>query len=236
LKEVSKETANDGDSDPHPGSEGTGPACIVCRAPRCRHFARLESRLYWRCPGCQATFLDSAQQPAREAEAAEYALHENDPDEPGYRRFLSRLTTRLFPLLPAGARGLDYGCGPGPALPAMASEQGFDMQAHDPLFGPELPEPGEGFDFITCTEVWEHFHAPWQEFPRLDRLLRPGGWLGVMTCFQTDDARFANWHYRRDPTHVVFYREATMHRIASLMGWECRIPVKDVVLFRKKIC
>ena len=40
----------------------------------------------------------------------------------------------------------------------------------------------------------------------LSYLVRPGGWTGVMTCFQTDDARLAHCHYRRDPTHVVFYR------------------------------
>jgi len=64
-------------------------------------------------------------------------------------------------------------------------------------------------------------------------MLHPGGWLALMTCFQTDDARFANWHYRRDPTHVVFYREATFRHIARLLGWQCEIPCKDVVLMQK---
>ena len=50
-----------------------------------------------------------------------------------------------------------------------------------------------------------------------------------MTCFQTDDKRFADWHYRKDPTHVVFYRETTFRTIARQRGWTCQIPVKDVV-------
>ncbi len=79
----------------------------------------------------------------------------------------------------------------------------------------------------------EHFHHPHAEFTRLRALLRPGGWLAVMTCFQTDDARFAQWHYRKDPTHVVFYREATFHHLARLWGWECVVPVKDVVLMQR---
>lgn len=47
-----------------------------------------------------------------------------------------------------------------------------------------------------------------------------------MTCFQTDDARFAAWHYRRDPTHVVFYRESAFRRIAERFGWRCEVPCR----------
>ena len=61
----------------------------------------------------------------------------------------------------------------------------------------------------------------------------PGGWLAVMTCFQTEDRRFAGWHYRKDLTHVVFYRESTQRWIAALHGWECDVPVKDVALMHK---
>jgi len=63
--------------------------------------------------------------------------------------------------------------------------------------------------------------------------VRPGGWLAVMTCFQTDDTRFRDWHYRHDPTHVVFYREATFRHIASSRGWSLEVPVKDVALMRR---
>jgi hypothetical protein len=54
-----------------------------------------------------------------------------------------------------------------------------------------------------------------------------------MTFFQTDDAGFADWHYRKDPTHVVFYREATMRQAAASRGWSCEIPVRNVALMRK---
>ena len=54
-----------------------------------------------------------------------------------------------------------------------------------------------------------------------------------MTTFQTDDDRFANWHYRKDPTHVIFYREATFRFLAERFGWQLEIPRKDVVLLRK---
>ena len=56
-----------------------------------------------------------------------------------------------------------------------------------------------------------------------------------MTCFQTEDSRFANWHYRKDPTHVVFYRAETFHWIGRKLGLSVHIPAKDVaILFQNK--
>ena len=79
----------------------------------------------------------------------------------------------------------------------------------------------------------EHFHHPAQEFSRLNQLLTAGGWLGVMTMFLTDDDAFPQWHYRRDPTHVVFYQAATFEVIARRHGWQCEIPCPNVALLHK---
>ncbi len=208
-------------------------ACPVCRAGRPLHLAFVEGRDYWRCEACEARFLHPRHFPDRQAERAHYLLHENDPDDPRYRDFLSRLSKPLVEKLGAGKQGLDYGCGPGPALAAMLREAGHEMALYDPFFHPDPKPLSQTYDFIACSETAEHFHHAADEFDRLDAMLRPGGWLGVMTCFQTDDARFANWHYRKDPTHVVFYREATFEKIAARRDWSCEVPVKDVVLMRK---
>lgn len=180
-----------------------------------------------------ATFVDPAQRPIAAAEQAQYALHRNDPDDCRYRGFLARLAEPLLERLPPRQYGLDYGCGPGPALAAMLSEAGHRIALYDPFFQPDPAVLERRYDFITCTEVWEHFHRPAAEFARLHALLEPGGWLGVMTRLQTDDSRFANWHYRRDPTHVVFYRAATLHDIARRFGWACEILAPDTALFRR---
>lgn len=208
-------------------------SCPVCAAPGAVHFAKLDARDYWRCRVCEATFLDRAQLPSREAERAEYLLHRNDVDDAGYRAFLSRLVAPLLERIAPGSCGLDYGCGPGPALAAMLTEAGHRVALYDPLFRDDAAVLDETYDFVTCTETVEHFHRPREEFERLDRLLRAGGWLGIMTKFQTDDAAFARWHYRRDPTHVVFYREATMRVVGTRYRWQCEVPGRDVVLFRK---
>ena len=211
----------------------TEAVCPVCGDAHSELFQVLEAKPYWRCGQCLATFLDPAARLAPADERAIYELHENGADDVGYRRFLAQLTDALVPCLDPGAEGLDYGCGPGPALVRMLAEQGFQMAAYDPFFAPDTAVLQRGYDFITCTEVAEHWYHPGIELRRLDQMLRPGGWLGVMTRFQTDDSRFAGWDYRRDPTHVVFYRADTWRFMARKMGWHCEIPRANVVLLRK---
>lgn len=208
-------------------------ACPLCRAAAPQPLLSTGGRDYWRCVSCEIRFLEPRQHPSPDAELAYYLRHENDPQDARYRRFLSKLTAPLLARVAPASCGLDYGCGPGPALPAMLREAGHTVALYDPFFHPDPQPLARAYDFVTCTEAAEHFHRPAEEFDRLMRLVRPGGWLAIMTCFQTDDALFADWHYRRDPTHVVFYREATMRTLADARGWSCEIPAKDVALMRR---
>ncbi len=207
--------------------------CRVCVLGRTGLFMRVDNRTYLRCQRCNATLLAANELPDADFEYARYLCHQNDPADPGYRRFLSRLADPLCKRLPSEASGLDYGCGPGPALASMLREAGHPMRLYDPFFYKDLTALQQTYDFITCTEVFEHFHHPAFELNRLNTLLRPGGCLGIMTCFQTRDDQFATWHYRRDETHVTFYREETFRCLASDFNWRCEFPCKDVVVLYK---
>jgi 2-polyprenyl-3-methyl-5-hydroxy-6-metoxy-1,4-benzoquinol methylase len=209
-------------------------ACPVCRAAALRPFLVVEAKAYHRCDACAATVLDPAHRLDPAAELAHYRHHENDPADPRYRRFLARLADPLQARLAPASTILDYGCGPGPALAAMLAEAGHSLSLYDPFFAPDPAPLERRYDAVTCTEVAEHFHDPAGEVDRLGTLLRPGGLLALMTCFQTNDARFAEWHYRRDPTHVVFYKEATLRHLAALRGWAIAVPAKDVAILQKR--
>lgn len=191
------------------------------------------ARDYLRCDDCEATFLHPAHWPPPEQERAEYEQHQNLPGDTGYVGFLKRVADPLLDRLAPGSQGLDHGCGPGPVLAQLLRDAGHAVALYDPFFHPDPAALQTTYDFITCTEVVEHFHAPALEFKRLDGLLKPDGWLALTTCFQTDDARFAQWHYRRDPTHVVFYREATLAHIARRHGWHMTVPTRNVALMHK---
>lgn len=214
-------------------SNPNAPPCPLCRSADVAPFAELRASRYFRCGACRLGFLDPAQRPSPEAERAHYGTHENDPDDPGYRAFLGRLADPLAARLAPGAEGLDYGSGPGPTLSRMMEERGFRVRIYDPFFAPDANALRGTYDFVACTETAEHFHHPAAEFARLDGLLRPGGWLGVMTELLDDARDFATWRYARDPTHVCFYHADTLRWIAGAHGWRMEQPARNVVLFRK---
>ncbi len=212
--------------------QSTHAVCRVCLGGA-RPFMTVQGRRYWRCRRCRATQLDARQLPDPATEHRHYLTHRNDPADEGYRRFLARLATPLLEVLEPASEGLDFGCGPGPALAAMLEEAGHRVRLHDPFFRPDPAALGRSYDFITLTEVAEHLHRPHAVFRQLADLLRPGGRLAVMTALGIDDRRFANWRYRRDPTHVVFYRAVSFRYLAASLGLDCRRVAPDVVLLRK---
>ena len=208
-------------------------SCPLCGSEPIREFSVVDSKTYWRCDICHMTFLSSKSYLSPEDELARYLLHENSPDDCRYREFLGRLTAHLIPKLQPGAKGLDFGSGPGPTLSVMLEEMGFSVDLYDPYFAPNTAPLERTYDFVTCTETVEHFYKPAKEFNRFNQLLRRGGWLGIMTEMLTSDEDFANWWYHQEPTHVCFYKQETMEWIATQYGWSVEYPRQNVTLFYK---
>jgi hypothetical protein len=146
---------------------------------------------------------------------------------------LDRVLIPLCAQITPGSQGLDYGCGPGPTASVMLGERGFPTQNYDPYFFPDESLLSRKYDFLVCTEVFEHLRRPSDDLIRLDLLLKPGGTLGVMTGILEDDASFPGWWYRKDFTHICFYRPETLAWISSRFGWELARPSRDAALFRK---
>jgi SAM-dependent methyltransferase len=207
--------------------------CPLCEAGETFLFHRNDQREFRRCRACRLTFVPASHHLGRADELARYRTHQNRPDDPAYRAFLDRLAQHLAPKLEPGASGLDYGSGPGPTLSVMLEEQGFAMRLYDPFFAPDERALRETYDFITCTETVEHFARPAAEFGLFARLLRPGGWLGVMTQLLENDETFPGWWYHRDPTHIAFYRPETMRWIAARHHWRIETPSPSVTLFHR---
>lgn len=208
--------------------------CPLCSSEASFPFAAAHGRSFLRCADCHLTFVPESGHLSHADELARYRLHENDPGDPRYRRFLGRLVDPLAAVLPPGAEGLDFGCGPGPTLSVMMEERGFRTADYDPYFRPDRTALERRYDFITCSEVLEHLAHPGEELERLVRLLRPGGWLGVMTELLVHDEAFPDWWYARDPTHVAFFGEETLGWIAGRHDLEMRRASANVTLYRRK--
>jgi SAM-dependent methyltransferase len=171
---------------------------------------------------------------SREDEYAHYTTHENNPADPRYRNFLSQLWQPLKQRLPPAAHGLDFGSGPGATLHLMAQEDGFPCTCYDPFFAAAHSRLQQQYDFVTCSETAEHFCHPQAEFALLASLLRPGGWLAVMTLLLQDVSDFPNWFYKNDPTHVCFYQRTTFQWIADNFPFLPPVFISNRVILLQK--
>ena len=82
-----------------------------------RTFQVMDARAYFRCQACALIFADRTSLLSAEDEKARYKLHQNNPQDTGYRAFLARLVDPLAERLGVSPlEGLDFGCGPGPTL------------------------------------------------------------------------------------------------------------------------
>ncbi len=193
-----------------------------------------DDREYWHCQQCQLIQVPASQQLDQAAGRAHYDTHQNDPHDLAYWQFLDRLCRPLGDLLAAGSRGLDFGCGPRPTLALMMAERGHRMVNLDRHYAPDAKALEQRYDFITLTEVIKHLNQLWQTLSQLWKQLEPGGYLAVMTQMTDPVCDFANWYYRRDPTHIAFWSRSTFRWLAeNLPAAELLLPDRNLAFLRR---
>ena len=129
----------------------------------------------------------------------------------------------ILPLTGTPQRALDFGCGATSLLAKMMTEEGIECDFYDPIYHPKTTYQDNNYDLIVSVEVFEHLHHPKEVFGHLFSLLNEGGYLAIQTQFHYDDIeQFLNWHYRLDPTHIVFFSPETFRYLADLYGGEYR--------------
>lgn len=197
--------------------------CKICGNP-CIPLAydKIESR-YHRCTSCEFIFKDTASLISDEESKALYDLHINTLDDLAYVSYFEKFIEKCIAgLIEAPVEALDFGSGPEPVLAQiLRRDYGYVVDIYDMFYATQRVYEGKQYDLITATEVVEHLEEPLKYFRLFHSLLKTGGILAVMTQFHPNDvAKFENWHYRRDETHVSFYTPKTMAWIARNVGFE----------------
>jgi hypothetical protein len=215
--------------------------CPLCQSAAVSDFHEDARRRYLRCADCSLVFVPEQYFLSAAAEKAEYDLHENKPDDPGYRRFLSRVYEPMLRRIDPNCHGLDFGSGPGPTLSVMLAEAGHRMAIYDIFYADEGSVLERQYDFITTTEVVEHLRTPRQTLETVWSCLKPGGTLGIMTKLVIDPPSsgephpFVTWHYKNDPTHICFYSAATFEWIADWLDAKLEFIEQDVIILEKGV-
>ena len=191
-------------------------------------------RAFYHCLNCDLIFVPSEYHLNAEEEKKQYDFHQNSPNDLGYRQFLTGVVTPLLDHIKPGMKGLDFGSGPGPTLHFLFNEAGFEMALFDPFYANNSEHLKQQYDFVTCTEVVEHFSTPCLSWQQLSRLVRGEGYLAIMTLFHHGIEFFSDWWYKNDLTHVAFYSSRTMQWIARQLNLQLVYnDEKRVMIFKK---
>ncbi|WP_281647420.1 class I SAM-dependent methyltransferase [Parendozoicomonas sp. Alg238-R29] len=207
--------------------------CPLCGGTHNVSFWKDKYREYLRCQECELVFVPKAWHLSPTDEKACYDLHENVDGDPGYQRFLFRMFSPITELVAPPATGLDFGCGPGPVLAEMFAEAGYSMNVYDLYYADNPDVLDRTYDFVTSTEVVEHLGNPRDVLARLLDMVKPGGFLGLMTKLVKNQEAFQNWHYIRDKTHISFFSRETFQWFANQTGCELEFVGNDVILLKK---
>jgi hypothetical protein len=209
------------------------PPCPLCTHGGTDLFSKDRKREYRICPQCALVFVPPEFHLAPDEEKARYDFHSHGLEDSGYRNFLNRLFQPLQAKLPPGACGLDFGCGRTPTLSVLFGEAGFPCADYDLHYANDPALLEKQYDFIACSETVEHFRRPREEFERLLALVKPGGWLGIMTQRYDEAPDFADWFYKNDATHLCFFARKSFEWLAARHALQAEFYPKGVVLFHR---
>ena len=205
-------------------------SCPLCLASDTRQLET--SPQFYCCGNCTTIFRGRQYLLTPEEEKERYLLHENDVTDEAYQQFVTPVVEKVLSSFKPPAKGLDFGAGTGPVIAKLLGERGYEIALWDPFFHPDPVVLESKYDFIVCCEVIEHFHTPQAEFQLMKSLLKPGGQLICMTDPLPKDKSFKDWHYKNDPTHVIFYSEENIAWIKEHIGFSEAHLEGRLIVFR----
>ena len=193
-------------------------SCIVCQQATKIWIHPKTHITYHLCLSCGVIFKDPAFFVDEEDEKKKYDEHENDIGNEGYVNFLMNFFESSVAPYIAQGHILDFGSGPTPVFRDLLTALGYKVTIYDYFYADDLSYLNDKYDLITMVEVAEHLQNPMPILEQLKSILKPGGYLSILTLFHPKDFdQFRNWWYIRDETHVVFYTAETFQKIADLL-------------------
>lgn len=193
--------------------------CILCSSENVfpLEFLKPSKREFFRCSQCDLIFVPEKYHLSPDEEVSRYRMHRNTLSNEGYVGMFLEKIAILQKYCHGTNKILDYGCGPSPVLAELLMREGFSCDIYDPYFFPVFSEGP--YDIVISTEVFEHLRDIRKELHMICKLIKPGGYLAVMTSLHDNICDFQNWWYASDPTHISFFGARTFEWMAKEHGF-----------------
>ena len=204
--------------------------CPLCNS-NATLFCDKPKHLFYKCDTCEGIFRPKHTFLTAEEEKAHYEKHNNDVFDERYQAFVSPIVNAVLQDFSPEAKGLDFGSGTGPVIAKMLIDKGFQVQNYDLFFANEPSFLNQKYDYVSCCEVMEHFHQPYEEFELLKSLLLPKGKLYCKTEVFNNQKPFENWYYKDDFTHVFIYQPKTLEWIQKNLRFSKVFVYDKLIVF-----
>ena len=211
--------------------------CKICQGATEAFFDDYMKCETYYCPTCEFIFKEETAIISREKELKVYEQHNNTEENLGYVAMFQDFMEKTFlPYKNEIRTVLDFGSGPNPVLANLMARQGFQVDHYDKFFAPQKVYEDKKYDLITSTEVIEHISEVQETMALFSEHLQEGGYLALMTQFHPNEKEaYLKWWYRRDPTHISFFRPHALQTLARQHYLQyISDDDKKVILFKKR--
>jgi hypothetical protein len=189
--------------------------CKICNEIASSFEDKELGKIFYYCSKCEYIFLDKKFYKSASDEKKQYDQHNNSLKNQGYVKMFEDFLD--FSCENEKIKSaLDFGSGPTPVFAELLKKRALQVDYYDKFYQPKKIYENKSYDLITSTEVFEHLEHPKEILKLLTNHLKKRGKIAIMTLFHTnkqDD--FLKWWYRRDPTHIGFFRPKTFEFLAK---------------------
>ena len=192
--------------------------CPLCSGASFSFYIQ-KQREFLQCSYCLSVFNAPMHYLTPQQEKAHYECHNNNPEDTEYQNFVSPVINAVLRDFSPEHSGLDFGSGTGSPVVKVLHNNNYNIDQYDIYFHNNSELFKKQYNYITCTEVIEHFKQPYKEFKLLRSLLLPGGKLYLMTEIFEEAKDFSSWYYKNDPTHIFLYHPKVFEWISKEFGF-----------------
>ncbi|MBI5637924.1 MAG: class I SAM-dependent methyltransferase [Nitrospinae bacterium] len=213
------------------------PPCRVCN--RASEVFYRDARTFYRCGNCSLIFTNETAPPP-EQEKHYKSQWGNQQSE--FWKEQAEAILQIIRRYHEPRHILDFGAGSG-ALTDELRKRGLDCTPLEPMLHGFLKDQKyfHKFDVIVGVEVIEHLPNLWDELREMEKVLAPGG-IMLFTTLLTEAfinapdaaARFKEWWYKDDQTHVTFFGYRSLEVLGDIAGYDVDVVVDKVIVFKKK--
>lgn len=212
--------------------------CRICETDSSFFYGDVRS--FYKCPSCALIFTNETADNA--AAEKHYKSQWNNADDDFWKQQVDALVGVIQKYKMPMGRLLDFGSGSG-EITKEFQRRGIEAEPLDPMINGLLKDQNYSykFDVVVGVEVIEHLPNMWEELKEIENHLSHDGIMLFTTNITEPFINSSNevdvfkaWWYKDDPTHVSFFSNKSIFRLAEIMHYTADIYGTQLFVLKRQ--